>query len=318
MRFSGKTLVAVAALALAVPIATNLPAQNWGSIAKKAAGVEKKNIVETAALDGKFATLLAAAKAAGLADALSGPGPITLFAPTDAAFKKLPEGTGESLLANPDRLKQILLYHVVDGSVRAADVVKLESAKTLQGATVTIKSADGKVKINNATVTKADIECSNGVIHVIDTVLLPPEAPAVAVTGKSIVATASGAGSFNTLAKALDAAGLTETLSTGGPYTVFAPTDDAFKKLPATTLATLLLPGSKEKLKAILLSHVVEGKVEAKDVVNLKSATTINGKVLPITVIDGVVTVGGAKVTKTDLAADNGVIHVIDSVIIVE
>ncbi|MBI1293187.1 fasciclin domain-containing protein, partial [bacterium] len=302
MRFAKFAFMAAAVVGISVAATTVVVAQNWGSIAKKAAGVEKKNIVETALVDGKFKTLLAAAKAAGLAETLSTGGPITLFAPTDEAFKKLPEGTVESLLANPDKLKQILLYHVVDGAVRSGDVVKLDSAKTLQGATVTVKSADGKVHINNATVTKADIECSNGVIHVIDTVLLPPEAEAK----KSIVATASAAGDFKTLAKALDAAGLTDTLAEGGPYTVFAPTDAAFKKLPPQTLASLLLPGSKDKLKNILLAHVVQGNVLAADVVKLESVKTLSGAVLPVKVTDGVVTVGGATVTKTDVAAENG------------
>jgi len=135
-----------------------------------------KNIVETAVADGRFTTLVAAVQAAKLDGALSGPGPFTVFAPTDDAFKNLPPGTVETLLKTPEgQLKQILLYHVVDGKVMAADVVKLTSAKTLQGSNVNITVTSGVVKINDATVIITDIQTKNGVIHVIDKVLLPPK-----------------------------------------------------------------------------------------------------------------------------------------------
>jgi uncharacterized surface protein with fasciclin (FAS1) repeats len=135
-----------------------------------------KTIVETAVADGRFTTLVAAVQAAKLDGALSGPGPFTVFAPTDDAFKNLPPGTVASLLKEPEgQLKQILLYHVVDGKVMAADVVKLSSAKTLQGSNVNITVTNGVVKINDATVKITDIQTKNGVIHVIDKVLLPPK-----------------------------------------------------------------------------------------------------------------------------------------------
>jgi uncharacterized surface protein with fasciclin (FAS1) repeats len=133
-----------------------------------------QNIVEIAAGNPDFSTLVAAVKAAGLAETLSGTGPFTVFAPTNAAFAKLPAGTVEDLLKpeNKDKLTAILTYHVVAGEVMAADVVKLSSADTVNGKAVTISTADG-VKINDATVTATDIDASNGVIHVIDTVILP-------------------------------------------------------------------------------------------------------------------------------------------------
>jgi uncharacterized surface protein with fasciclin (FAS1) repeats len=132
------------------------------------------DLVDTAAA-GRFNTLVAAVKAAGLVEALKGPGPFTVFAPTDEAFAKLPPGTLENLLKpeNKDELKKILTYHVVAGKATAKDVVKLDSAKTLEGGSVTIRQGNGGVTINNANVTKTDIAASNGVIHVIDTVLLP-------------------------------------------------------------------------------------------------------------------------------------------------
>lgn len=131
------------------------------------------NIVETAVSAGSFTTLVAAVQAADLADTLAGDGPYTVFAPTDEAFAKLPEGTVEALLANPEKLRAILLYHVVPGKVSAADVISLSTATTAQGSDVNIRVADGSVMVNNALVTATDIETSNGVIHVIDTVILP-------------------------------------------------------------------------------------------------------------------------------------------------
>jgi len=133
---------------------------------------------------------------------------------------------------------------------------------------------------------------------------------------KDIVDTAIAAGSFTTLAQALTAAGLVPTLKGAGPFTVFAPTDAAFAKLPAGTLTDLLKPENKEKLKGILTYHVVAGTVLAKDVVNLKTAKTVNGQELKITVKDGTVMVDNATVTTTDIMCSNGVIHVIDAVML--
>lgn len=132
------------------------------------------DIVDTA-IAGKFNTLVAAVKAAGLVDTLKGPGPFTVFAPTDEAFAKLPPGTLESLLKpeNKAKLQSILTYHVVSGKVMAKDVVKLQSAKTVEGQNLTIKTVKGGVMVDNTHVTKTDIVTSNGVIHVIDSVLLP-------------------------------------------------------------------------------------------------------------------------------------------------
>jgi len=132
---------------------------------------------------------------------------------------------------------------------------------------------------------------------------------------KTIVGVAAGAGQFNTLVAAVKAAGLVDTLNGKGPFTVFAPTDEAFAKLPAGTVETLLKPENKEKLVAILTYHVIAGKVMAADVKTM-NAKTVNGKEAPIKVEGGKVTVGGANVVKTDIAASNGVIHVIDAVLI--
>ncbi len=133
---------------------------------------------------------------------------------------------------------------------------------------------------------------------------------------KDIVDTAVGAGSFKTLVAAVKAAGLVETLKGKGPFTVFAPTDEAFAKLPKGTVESLLKPENKEKLIAVLTYHVVAGKVMAKDVVNLTEAKTVQGSEVKITVKDGKVMVDGANVVKTDIETSNGVIHVIDAVIL--
>jgi uncharacterized surface protein with fasciclin (FAS1) repeats len=137
---------------------------------------QSKDIVDTAVAHGSFKTLAAALKAAGLVETLKGAGPFTLFAPTDAAFGKLPAGTVENLLKpeNKDQLRRLLTYHVVSGKVGSTDVTKMSSAKAVSGDTIRVAVKDGKVLINNATVVTADVGASNGVIHVIDTVILPP------------------------------------------------------------------------------------------------------------------------------------------------
>jgi uncharacterized surface protein with fasciclin (FAS1) repeats len=139
---------------------------------------------------------------------------------------------------------------------------------------------------------------------------------AYAGSKKDIVDTAVAAGDFKTLATALQAAGLVDTLKGAGPFTVFAPTDEAFAKLPAGTVADLLRPENKEKLISILTYHVVAGDVMAEDVVKMSEAKTVNGKELKITAAGGKVMVDGANVTKTDIRCSNGVIHVIDSVLL--
>jgi len=271
------------------------------------------DIVDTAVADGRFTTLVTAVQAAGLVDALKGEGPFTVFAPTDDAFAALPEGTVESLLKpeNIEQLKSILLYHVVEGKVMAADVAGLSSAPTLLGKDLAVKMDMGNVYINEAKVILTDIETSNGVIHVIDSVLLPP------ADMLDIVDTAVADGRFTTLVAAVQAAGLVDTLKGDGPFTVFAPTDEAFAKLPAGTIDTLLKPENIEQLKNILLYHVVSGKVMAADVVTLTSADTVLGQPVTIKVQDGKVYLNDTvQVIITDVEASNGVIHVIDTVLL--
>ena len=299
-------------------IAPNIP----GAYAQDA-----KDIVDTAVGAGSFKTLVAAVQAAGLVETLKGTGPFTVFAPTDEAFAKLPAGTLESLLKpeNKQQLVDILTYHVVAGSVKAADVVKLTGAKTVNGAEVKITVSGGKVKVDNANVVTTDIIASNGVIHVIDAVILPPAkpTPVLPVTGAAsqsgladIVDTAVAAGRFKTLAAALGAAGLVDTLKGAGPFTVFAPTDEAFAKLPAGTVENLLKPENKDQLIAILTYHVAKGRIGSATVAKHSGVATLQGGKIKVTADAAGVMLNTAKVVSADIQAKNGVIHVIDSVLL--
>lgn len=268
------------------------------------------DIVETAVAAGKFKTLAAALTAADLIPALQGDGPFTVFAPTDEAFAKLPKETIAALLKpeNKDKLTAILTYHVVPGKVMAKDVVKVTGAKSLNGQRIDVAASDKGVMVDNAKVVATDIKCDNGVIHVIDSVILPAD--------KNLAETAVGAGKFGTLVAAAKAAGLVDALTGDKELTVFAPTDEAFAKLPEGTVKSLLLPENKAKLAAILKYHVVAGRVYSEDAVAAKSAKTLEGSPIEISVTDKGAMINQAKLIKTDIDASNGVIHVIDSVIL--
>jgi len=295
--------ISVALLVVAAVAAVTLGASASASSASRSAG--DQNIVQTAIAAGQFKTLTSLLTKAGLVDTLSTGGPFTVFAPTDAAFARVPKATLAALAKHPAQLKSVLLYHVVPGSVTASDVVKLSSAKTLEGSSVLIKVNKGGVFVNQAKVTMPDVMASNGVIHVINKVLIPP---------KNIVATAKAAGTFTTLTALLKKSGLAGTLAKKGPFTVFAPTDAAFAKVPKATLAALAK--NKAKLRAVLLYHVVKGQVTAAQAMKLRSAKTLEGRSLKIRVEGGKVIVGGATVTKADVLASNGVIHAINKVLI--
>lgn len=267
------------------------------------------DIVDTAVSAGKFKTLAAALGAADLVDALKGKGPFTVFAPTDEAFAKLPAGTVETLLKpeNKGKLAGILKYHVVSGNVTAKQVVGLKGAKTLNGQRVDIKVVDGTVSVDTAKVVTTDIKCDNGVIHVIDSVILPAD--------KNLAETAIGAGKFSTLVAAAKAAGLVEALAGKDDLTVFAPTDEAFAKLPAGTVESLLKPENKSKLVDILKYHIVAGRVYSEDAVAAKTAKTLQGSPIMVTVSDAGAKINSSNLVSTDIDASNGVIHVIDTVL---
>lgn len=273
---------------------------------------DRQNLVEIAVAADDFNTLVAAVKAAGLVETLSGKGPFTIFAPTDAAFAKLGKKTINDLLKpeNKGKLAAILTYHVAGANMPAGKVIKVEQIETLQGQSLDVNVSDAGVKIGNANVVKTDIIGSNGVIHVIDTVLLPKELPA------NIVVAAQEAGQFKTLIAAAKAAGLAKTLMGKGPFTVFAPTDEAFAALGQDTIANLLKPENKEQLAAILKFHVVAGKVMSPQASKLKAAPTLLGQDLVVKATKKGLTIGGANVVAADIETGNGVIHVIDTVLL--
>ncbi len=276
----------------------------------RAAPAAAADIVDTAVGAGSFKTLVAAVQAAGLVDTLKGKGPFTVFAPTDEAFAKLPQGTIAELLKpeNKGKLQAILTYHVVPGAVKAEQVVGLSNATTVNGQRVDIKVDGGKVMVDNAQVVKTDINCANGVIHVIDSVILPAT--------DDIPTTAVKAENFKTLVAAAKAAGLVEALAGKGPLTVFAPTDDAFAKLPAGTVETLLKPENKDQLVAILKYHVVAGRIYSDDALKAGHAETLQGGKINISASGNSAKVNDAQLVAVDIEASNGVIHVIDAVLL--
>ncbi len=270
----------------------------------------KADIVDTAVAAGDFKTLVKAVKAADLVGALKSKGPFTVFAPNDAAFAKVPSSALNSLLQpqNKEALRGVLTYHVVAGSLEASDVASRTSVTTLNGQRLDVNTRDGNVFVDGARVIATNIQCDNGVIHVIDSVVMPKS--------DNIVSTAQSAGSFGTLLAAAEAAGLAGPLAGDGPFTVFAPTDDAFAALPKGTVESLLKPENKAKLAAILKYHVVPGRVYSSDALSAQSAETLQGQRVRVVLKDGQLRVNNANIIANDIEASNGVIHVIDRVIL--
>jgi transforming growth factor-beta-induced protein len=265
------------------------------------------DIVATAIAAGSFTKLAAALNATGLTAALKGTGPFTVFAPTDAAFAAF-EAANPGVLSSlsTDELSAILKYHVIAGKVMSKDLVSGSLAETLNGSRVAVDLSSGAT-VAGSKVIQADVAASNGVIHVIDKIMLPPS--------KDIVGTAVAAGGFTKLAGALIATGLDKTLQGEGPFTVFAPTDDAFAAFEAAhpgVLSSLTTP----QLSDILLYHVAPGWAGAADLKNGDSVSTaLTGKSLKVSTTAGV-KVNDSKVTSANIVTTNGVIHVIDAVLL--
>jgi uncharacterized surface protein with fasciclin (FAS1) repeats len=265
------------------------------------------DVPRTAQCTGVHDSLVSAVIQAELLTTLQGPGPFTVFAPTDQAFAEA--GIDLAALDTPEgkqTLSDILLYHVVSGAVPAANVSDCMTAAAVNGQPLAFSVADG-VMVNDANVTQADVFTSNGVIHVIDKVLMPTDAP------NDVPRTAQCTGAHNSLVAAVIQADLLETLQGPGPFTVFAPTDQAFADA-GIDLAALDTPEGKQTLSDILLYHVVAGKVPSSALSDCMSAPTVNGNPLSFSVGD-VVMVNGATVTMADVNTSNGVVHVIDKVL---
>ncbi|WP_281988750.1 fasciclin domain-containing protein [Aquimarina aggregata] len=259
-----------------------------------------QSIVEIAINTPELSTLVTALQAAELVDALSGDGPFTVFAPTNDAFAAL------ETIPDGDALKEVLLYHVAAGKFTAEDLLQKQTVTTLQGDEVSVEmNEEGDVLLNgNITVALADVEASNGIVHVIEGVLLP--APGLS----SIVEIAVNTPELSTLVGALQAAGLVETLNGDGPFTVFAPTNNAFLALDA-------IP-SGDALKEVLLYHVVSGRFTAEELVAGQTVTTVQGEEVTIEMTSrgNVLLNHEIKVAIADIEASNGIIHVIKGVLL--
>ena len=282
------------------------------------AQAREASIVQTAAESGKFNTLVNALVATGLDGALK-TGEFTVFAPTEEAFSKLPAGTIEKLLKpeNRETLVAILKVHVVPAKLTLESFTG--STSTLNGPVELAIDAHHRPTVNGIPIRGNSIPCTNGKILVINQVLMPvakAEPKRVEPKPGNILGVAQKAGNFKILLKAIEVAGLTEVLEGDGPFTVFAPTDEAFAKLSEGTIAKLLTPAGKEDLIAILKYHVVAGKVTAKQAVVAGKATSLLGKGYPIELKDGRLAIKNAKVIANDIGAGNGVIHVIDTVLL--
>jgi transforming growth factor-beta-induced protein len=280
------------------------------------------NIVDTAVANGSFTTLVAALQATDLDVVLADESTMfTVFAPTDDAFALIGEETIATLLENPDVLSNILLQHVIAGSsVDSVTAYSLNGAmvETASMATISlaINSSTDMLMFGGANIIMKDIYTTNGVIHVIDAVVVGEvEVPAPAM---SLIDVAVNNGSFTTLVAALQSTGLDATLADlDTNYTVFAPTDAAFAKLPAGTLASL----TAEQLSNILLYHVLPGKVMSDAAITVAQSSeniveVANGGMVSLSFVDAMLFVNGAQVSTADIMADNGVIHVIDNVIL--
>ena len=293
--------------------------------------IRSRDIVDNAVLASNVTTVVAAVKAAGLVDTLKSAGPFTVFAPTNAAFTKLPAGTVETLLKpeNKSQLVDILTYHVVAGRYKTADLKDGMTLATVEGKTLSIKKDGMKIWINgSAMIETPDVISSNGVTHVIDTVLLPPSKSAYMTDGVEvggalmvrsldIVDNAVNASNVTTVVAAVKAAGLVDTLKGAGPFTVFAPTNAAFVKLPIGTVATLLKPENKSQLVDILTYHVVAGRYKTADLKDGMTLATVEGKTLSIKKDGMKIWINGSAMIETpDVISSNGVTHVIDTVLL--
>jgi uncharacterized surface protein with fasciclin (FAS1) repeats len=281
--------------------------------------VVSKDIVDTALGISDFSSLTTALTKADLVNTLKGTGPFTVFAPTNSAFAKLPSATLNALLNDPAKLvdlQDILKYHVVAGKVKSTDIIgnnttslAVNSAKAVNGDELRFSLRNNSLFVNNSKVTTADVETTNGVIHIIDTVLSP--------VGGDVADAAIANSNLSSLVSALTAADLVNTLKGTGPFTVFAPTNSAFAKLPSATLNDLLTnPAKKTDLTNILLDHVVSGEVALNKNGNT-SATTLGTDTVTISTSGETIKVNQENVLDV-IKVSNGTIYVIDGVLLLD
>jgi uncharacterized surface protein with fasciclin (FAS1) repeats len=314
------------------PACSAVPADGEGSFG----GMADDPAATAASNNPVLSTLVAAVVEAGLVDTLNGDGPFTIFAPTNDAFAKIPAADLEAVLADKELLTSILTLHVVAGdSLNAAALGAAGSAETVNGATLEF-GPDGTT-VNGANVVCSDVVTANATVHIIDSVLLPEAAPAAGVLKPSGPACSAvptdGEGSFDgmaddpagtaasnnpvlsTLVTAVVEAGLVDTLNGDGPFTIFAPTNDAFAKIPAADLEAVL--ADKDLLTSVLTLHVVAGdSMSSADLLAAGMVTTVNGEDLKIAGSGDALTVNGANVVCMDVPTANATVHIIDSVLL--
>ncbi len=347
LTLTGALITSGAALAATTPVASQrdavkagVPATGKGSLK----GMAQDPAATAASNNPALSTLVAAVKAAGLVDTLNGPGPFTIFAPANSAFAKLPAGTVDTLVKpeNKATLTSILTYHVIAGKkLSSKDLAKTSTYTTVNGESLSVKVTGKKITVNGTTkVVLADVQVANGTVFIIDSVLMPknpaagtPMATEADAAAVGVPATGSGslkgmaadpaatAASNNpaltTLVAAVKAAGLVDTLNGPGPFTIFAPINSAFAKLPAGTVDTLVKPENKATLTSILTYHVIAGKkLSSADLAKMSTLTTVNGKTLNIAVSGKTITINGStKVVLADVQVANGTVFLIDSVL---
>ncbi|MGQ9887658.1 MAG: fasciclin domain-containing protein [Aggregatilineales bacterium] len=289
-------------------------------------GASAQSLVDLALGNSRLSTLVAAVQAAGLVDELANGGPYTVFAPNNSAFEAAFAALGvtaEDVLSNAELLTQILLYHVVPGGLSAKALAAQGSVTTLEGSTITAEAASFGALLNGGVqIIRPDARATNGVLHTVDAVLLPPAiaelAAARAEAGPAILDVASANG-FNTLAAAVRAAGLSSALNDpfAGPFTVFAPTDEAFAAaLAALNMSPAALLANTDLLTQVLQYHVVSGRLPLAELVNAESVTTLQGEDIALSVEGTLELNGTAKVLTANVPASNGVIHAIDAVLL--
>jgi transforming growth factor-beta-induced protein len=274
---------------------------------------EMPTVVECAVAEGNLTTLVTLLNVTGLNETLSNPElNVTVFAPSDEAFAMLPGSVVDLIVNNTAArglLEEVLLYHVVNGTYTAADLEGVGNLTTLENETLAINVTDGNITVNQANVTAADIVCGNGIIHVIDGVLMPSFIPNMTITE-----TIDADDNLTTLSTALNLTGLNATLNESGPFTVFAPTDDAFAALPEGALDALV--NDTPALENVLLYHVVPGWYLSANFENITTLQTVQGANLTFNYTAGNLTVNGANVSIADVHTLNGEIHVIDAVLL--
>jgi uncharacterized surface protein with fasciclin (FAS1) repeats len=300
------------------------------SAAGNATSAKQKNIVQTAVAAGQFKTLVSLVKQAGLAGTLSKPGNFTVFAPTDKAFAALKKSNPdlfEQVASDPKLLQAVLTYHVLPRRVPAAAALaaakKNAKVKTVQGERIALSVKSGKIMLNgSAKVVAANVRASNGIIHVIDRVIVPPSLLAPPAPTKTIVEIAVGNPDFSTLVSLVQKAGLVSVLSGPGPFTVFAPTNAAFEKLKAAAPATYdAVVNDPALLTKVLTYHALAGAVQSAQAISVAqqngSVTSVEGEPIALSIVDGKLILNGSStVIATDILGTNGVIHVIDTVIV--